>query len=92
MTILIWIVRVLVIAFLLRLILRALVGTGAPARPAPRQRSRPPAERLGGALVRDPQCGTYVPETRALTVGRGPTALHFCSTACRDAWMRAHAR
>ncbi|MEO7190386.1 MAG: hypothetical protein ABI051_04970 [Vicinamibacterales bacterium] len=79
-----WILRILVIMMVLRMIIRSVTGRRRPApaarRPAPR------AERPGGTLVRDPQCGTYIPEAKALTLGKGPAALHFCSAACRDKW------
>ena len=85
---LLWIVRVLVLLVVVRLIVRGVyyaIGPRQVAKPS----SRVP-ERAGGALVRDPQCGTYVPESRALVLGRGPGALHFCSATCRDAWTSAH--
>ena len=55
---LLWIVRILVVLFVLRLVLRAVTGTRAPA-------SRRRQARIGGSLVRDPQCGTYLPPARA---------------------------
>ena len=41
----------------------------------------------GVRLVRDPVCGTYVPQERALTAhtASGGTAF-FCSEACRSAY------
>ena len=85
---LLWFVRLIVLLVVVRLIVRgmySLIGQ----RHAPRPTSRVP-ERAGGTLVRDPHCGTYVPESNALVVGRGAEALHFCSATCRDAWMAAH--
>ena len=90
MTILLWVFRALVILIVLRLVLR-FVGSVIAGASAPRQTSpatRP--ERLGGTLVRDPQCGTYVPQVKALSSGSGDTAVFFCSTDCRDAWVAAH--
>jgi YHS domain-containing protein len=82
---LIWFARAIVILLILRIVLRLLFGTRAPMR-----QSRPgasgPAERVGGELVRDPQCGTYVPKSRAVVVGAGDAAQYFCSTTCRDAF------
>lgn len=86
--IVLWIVRVVVLLFVVRLVLRMLYPTTA-RRSAPRRPARVP-ERSGGTLVRDPHCGTYIPESRALVVGHGADAWHFCSAACRDAWMAAH--
>lgn len=82
----VWIIRILVIL----MILRMLVRTFAPRRPAPARQAnrRTPAERPGGNLVRDPQCGTYIPEARAITVGRGREALHFCSRECQEKYQR----
>jgi hypothetical protein len=83
--VLLWILRIIVILFVLRLILRALfpqrIGAGKGGA-AKRQ------ERVGGALVRDPHCGTYIPKARAIVVGSGAGALHFCSVACRDAYAK----
>lgn len=79
-----WLLRILIIL----LILRYIVAFFAPRR-QPSRRSAPtrPAERPGGTLVRDPQCGTYVPESRALALKRGGATMHFCSTTCRDTWL-----
>lgn len=82
MTMLLWGVRILILLLMIRFLLR--LFRSRPARRA--AAARAPRERLGGSLVRDPQCGTYVPRSRALTVGHGSTAHHFCSTGCRDAW------
>jgi len=76
----------LVLFFVIRLILRLFSGRRSVTT------RRPPAqtpERSGGTLVRDPQCGTYVPESRAIRVGSGDKALYFCSAACRDAYLAA---
>jgi uncharacterized protein len=90
MTVILGIVRVLVILLIIRLVVSAIrnfTGRGAPAKGRTRV-----AERAGGVLVRDPHCGTYLPESRALTVGKGSDVMHFCSPACRDAWTSAHGR
>jgi hypothetical protein len=85
----IWAFRIilllLIIRFLMRLFARRPVAAGRPPRgPHAAQ------ERLGGTLVRDPHCGTYVPQTRALALGTGSSAVYFCSTGCRDAWAAVH--
>ena len=82
-----WIFRILVILFVVRLLLRFLYGLAGGAR-APRSAPKPnqPVTREGGQLVRDPNCGTYVPIGRALREGSGDKALYFCSEKCRDAW------
>jgi hypothetical protein len=84
---LLWIVRVLILILIVRLVIKGV--TAMMRSNSGERRARMPA-RSGGTLVRDPQCGTFVPESRAIAAGRGADALHFCSTACRDAWMAAH--
>jgi YHS domain-containing protein len=37
-------------------------------------------------LVRDPICGMHVDETRSIPFREGGELVHFCSTACRDAY------
>ena len=75
--VLLWIVRLLIVLIAVRFVVRMLTG-GQSERRMP--------QRLGGQLVRDPQCGTYLPPARALTISRGGELLHFCSDRCRDAW------
>jgi hypothetical protein len=78
---LLWAVRLVIVLLVLRFVIRALMGR----RPARAQT----AQRLGGTLVRDPQCGTYLTPARALTVSRGREVLHFCSDDCRDGWTKS---
>ena len=89
---LVWALRVIVVMFVLRLLLRALFprGIGAPAG-GTRRTGNARNERIGGELVRDPQCGTYVPKARAVVVGSGEKALYFCSTTCRDMYRKKSA-
>ena len=88
MNLLSWIVRLVLVLFVVRLIANAL----SPRRPRQTRPAPPagPAERAGGTLVRDPQCGTYLPQTRAIRAGSGADTHYFCSTACRDAYRAAH--
>ena len=84
MSVLLLILRVIVVLLIVRFILRFIGSIRQGMQPSTRSRSAP--ERAGGTLVRDPNCGTYLPESRALAVG----TLHFCSAACRDAYVAAH--
>jgi len=62
-----------------------------PRRGSPVSRGPTPRpERLGGELVRDPNCGTYIPKANALIVGSGANTQYFCSRECRDAYAIAH--
>ena len=79
-----WLFDASVLFLLARMVLRLVGGVGGrvPGRSGP---SRGPSERAGGPLVRDPQCGTYIPQATAIRVGTGDEARYFCSVACRDA-------
>ncbi len=89
MTFVTWLIRLLIVAVILRMVLR-LFGASKPRAGAGPRAKR--VERAGGALVQDPQCGTYIPQSRALVVGRGDDARHFCSAACRDQYLSAHSQ
>ena len=90
MTLLLWLVRLLVLLLIIRFVVtmvrqamvRAGKGPGTPQAPG-RQ-----AERLGGTLVQDPQCGTYLPKERAIAVAAGGETQYFCSDTCREQWAR----
>jgi hypothetical protein len=87
--ILFWVVRALAILLLLRMVVRMLFGDRRPQRHSGASQPRNP-ERLGGELVRDPQCGTYIPKARAIVAGSGEAAQYFCSTTCRDTYVTSH--
>ena len=87
MGVLLWIARAIVILLILRMLLR-LFFPPRPRSTAAKPPSTGPLERAGGELVRDPQCGTYVPKARAIAVLRGSETLHFCSAKCRDEYGR----
>ncbi|PNU21702.1 hypothetical protein C2E25_00270 [Geothermobacter hydrogeniphilus] len=48
----------------------------------------PPAEKsdAGEEMVKDPECGTYLPRSDALPLTVAGRKEFFCSEACRDAW------
>jgi len=49
-----------------------------------RQRRQPPPMKL----VRDPVCGTWVPEGSPNSLTSGGTTHYFCSDKCREAFSR----
>ena len=53
----------------------------------PRRPDRPPEKTdQGEDMVRDPQCGTYLPRGDALTRTVKGKRYYFCSPECRDAF------
>jgi len=71
-------VRLLLVLFLLRLLLRfvaaVVAGYRGHGRPAPRVEE----------MVRDRVCDTFVPRARALVAMVDGREQHFCSARCRD--------
>ena len=59
-------------------VVKTLVGIVAPRRPI---QPSPAA----GRLVKDPSCGTYIPEETALRAGDH----FFCSEQCRQKFIKA---
>jgi len=60
-------------------------GTQTPQRRTPTQ----PPSAPGGALHKDPVCGTYVSEAVAVRISSGGKTHYFCSSACRDKFSSA---
>jgi hypothetical protein len=79
-----------VLSVVLGIVWRLIVTVTRSASGGGRSASPQPPQRAGGALVRDPHCGTYVMQSRALSSGAGSQAHYFCSDACRTAWLAAH--
>jgi YHS domain-containing protein len=46
--------------------------------------------RRGTPMVRDPVCGTFVVQSRALSATAGGVTAWFCSDACRLRWTAQH--
>jgi len=88
-----FLLRLLIIFFVISSVLSLIRGLFTPSRP---QQRRPPPEPeyppeptrhvTSGHLVKDPVCGTYIPETTALRAAN----LFFCSEECRGKYLAAH--
>jgi len=42
------------------------------------------------ALLRDPCCGAYVPAQGSPMLAQAGKVEHFCSSECRDRFLRLH--
>ena len=82
-----WLLRILIILLILRYIVAFFTPRRQPTRLVATTRA---PERTGGTLVRDPQCGTYIPQSSAVALKRGGATMHFCSATCRDTWLAGH--
>ncbi|UCG39053.1 MAG: hypothetical protein JSV00_02105 [bacterium] len=55
-------------------------------RAPPRQRGPSPAG--GEEMVKDPQCGVYLPQSRAIERRMGGRRFYFCSRECERAYRK----
>ena len=82
-----WLLVISWSAWLLRRVFGSLFENAATAterRNASRDPQTPHSTRR---LVRDPVCGMHVDETLSIPMREGDQLLHFCSIACRDAYV-----
>lgn len=81
--------RLLLILFVLALVVRSiwrfLEGVVEGATGSASRRGHVPQQ--GARMVRDPICGTFVVQSRALTADRGGQTAWFCSEDCRRRWQ-----
>ncbi|HXE81247.1 MAG TPA: hypothetical protein VNK41_10880 [Vicinamibacterales bacterium] len=83
-----WLIRLLLLLLLVVVAVRALwrlIGSIAEGASA----SAPGVPRRGTQMVRDPVCGTFVVQSRALSASAGGETAWFCSDACRVRWQAA---
>jgi hypothetical protein len=74
--------------WLLRRVFGSLLrGATSQPRPPGVASSSPQALKGSRRLVRDPVCGMHVDETLSIPMREGDEMLHFCSMACRDAYV-----
>jgi len=83
----------LLILLLLLLVVRAIIGRLFGTRRKPsgkRSRGRWNRARatVRGQMVKDPQCGIYVATDLAIRTRAKDQDLYFCSTECRDKFLR----
>jgi len=78
-------IRVLLLFFIITAVLSVLRGAFSTSPQRPRRAPEEPRRRAGTSarLVKDPVCGTYVPESSAIRAGD----LFFCSEECRGKYL-----
>ena len=78
-----WMLRLLFAVLIIRLIWKFVAGMVSGVREA-----QPRSAKAGGALVRDPVCGTYVEPSRAFSTRAGRTTHYFCSRECQQSFVK----
>ena len=46
-----------------------------------------PQGQVDDVMIKDPVCGAYFPQRKAVTLNGQNKALFFCSTQCRDRYL-----
>jgi YHS domain-containing protein len=90
-----WILRILLFMLLVAVVLRSayrflhgvIEGAGMSSPRVSTRRRR----QVTGHMVKDPVCGTYVVQGRALTAVRDGQTAWFCSSECQRAWLSGKA-
>ena len=83
-----WLLVVSWSVWLLRRVFGSLLqnNTSAPQQPGDAG-GEAQTSKAGRRLFRDPVCGMHVDETLSIPMREGDELLHFCSIACRDAYV-----
>jgi YHS domain-containing protein len=74
-------------AWLLRRLFGSVLQNAGVAQQRVNGSVEPQPPNLSRRLVRDPVCGMHVDETLSIPMRDGEELLHFCSIACRDAYV-----
>ena len=82
-----WLLVISWSAWLLRRVFGYLLQNAAAQQQRANASCEPQTPNLTRRLVRDPVCGMHVDETLSIPMRDGDELLHFCSIACRDAYV-----
>jgi YHS domain-containing protein len=85
-----WLLVVSWSVWLLRRVFGSVLQNAAPTPTPEQQENASNSAQMPGTprrLVRDPVCGMHVDETLSIPMREGDELLHFCSIACRDAYV-----
>lgn len=83
-----WLVRLLIAVLIIRLLWSFFHGIFSGATEPRRQKSAGAADK-SLPLARDPVCGTFVQQSRALEARSGGQVHYFCSEKCRRTFMES---
>jgi YHS domain-containing protein len=82
-----WLLVISWSAWLLRRVFSSLLQNAASPQQRAHASGEPQTTNLARRLVRDPVCGMHVDEALSIPMRDGEQLLHFCSMACRDAYV-----
>lgn len=79
----------MVVWWLYKLLTRWLAKDDKPRQAAPPPPRPAPEDGKIEVMVQDPFCGTYIPQSEALTSIIAGQPVHFCSEKCRQGYLDA---
>jgi YHS domain-containing protein len=83
-----WVIRVLLLALILRAVVSFIRGFAFGVGPRAAETGDTGACK-SVALVKDPVCGTYVEPSHAVSTRTGTNVYYFCSEACRRTFSQS---
>ena len=78
-----------VLGYLLYRLIKTAVG-GPRLERARKVRKQGGKEHIEDEMVKDPQCGVYVPKREAVTAKVGGEKFYFCCEDCKEAFLETH--
>ena len=84
-----WVIRVLVVALILRAVVSFVRGLASGVKGSRSAATGDPGPLRSVPLVKDPVCGTYVEPSHAVSTRTGSTVHYFCSETCRRTFRQS---
>ena len=84
--------RFLIILGLIYLAYRAIKSWMLPGGSSKNKVSRESAGKIDDVMVKDPYCEVYFPKRNGVHLKINGNDLYFCSTTCRDNYIKQHSK
>jgi YHS domain-containing protein len=84
--------RFLIILALIYLAYRAIKSWMLPTGSSKNKVSRESAGKIDDVMVKDPYCEVYFPKRNGVHLKINGKDLYFCSTTCRDNYIKSHSK
>ena len=84
--------RFLIILALIYVAYRAIKSWMLPTGKSKNKVSREPTGEIDDVMVKDPYCEVYFPKRNGVHLKINGKDLYFCSTECRDNYIKQHSK
>ncbi len=85
-------IKFLIILGLIYLAYRAVKSWMLPGGSSRSKVSREPAGKVDDVMVKDPYCEVYFPKRNGVHLKINGKDLYFCSTTCKDNYIKQHSK